>query len=386
MKKKYLLTPGPTPLPPEVRKAASQAIIHHRTPEFQKIFAEVNEGLKYLFQTKNDIFTFSASGTGAMEAVAANLLSRGDKAIAVCAGKFGERWMEICQAYNAEVVTLDVEWGKPVEPAEIKRLLSQYKEVKAVFTTLCETSTGVVHDIKAIGQIVKESGAVLVVDAISGLGAEDLQSDAWSVDCVVAGSQKAMMLPPGLSFCSVSPKAQKAIENSKLPKYYFDFQKAKTSLDKGDTPFTPAVSLIAALKEVLALIKQEGLENIFRRHKTMACATRDALVALDFKIFSNTFCNVVTAAYVPEGVDSTQLVKLMRDKYSVSIANGQAQLKGKIIRIAHLGYIQPSDIITGISTLEKALAELGYKIEAGKGVKAAKEIFLESTLKSKIKM
>lgn len=374
MKKKYLLTPGPTPLPPQVRQAGAREIIHHRTPEFQKIFAEVNKGLKYLFQTKGDIFTFAASGTGAMEAAAVNFLSPGDKAIAVCAGKFGERWAQICQVYNVEAIIIDVEWGKPVDPAEIKRLLSEHKDIKVVFTTLCETSTGVVHDIQAIGQIVKDSQALLVVDAISGLGAEDLQTDNWNVDCVIAGSQKAMMLPPGLSFCSISSGAWKLAQESKLPKYYFDFKEAKKSLDKNDTPFTPAVSLIVALKEALALIEKEGLENIFTRHKRLAQATRQALTVLGFKIFSSTFCNVVTSAYVPQGIDSTQLVKLMRDKYAVSIANGQGKLKGKIIRVAHLGYIQSGDIITGISSLEKALSELGYKVESGKGVRAAEEI------------
>lgn len=373
--KKYLLTPGPTPLPDEVRKALALPIIHHRTPEFQKIFIQVNEGLKYLFQTQNDIFTFAGSGTAAMEAAVVNLLSAGDTAITVCGGKFGERWREICQAYNVKVISIDVEWGKAVEPAEIKRLLSTHKETKAVFTTLCETSTGVTNDIKTIAEIVKDSPAVLVVDAVSGLGAEDLQTDKWGVDCVVAGSQKAMMLPPGLSFCSVSPKARKAIENSKLPKYYFDLRKAKKALDKSDTTFTPPVSLIVALAEALHLIQKEGLENVFKRHKIMAEGARGALLALGFKLFSQTFCNVVTAAYTPEGIDSTQLVKLLRDKYGVSIANGQEQFKGKLIRLAHLGYIQPSDIITGISAIERALSELGHKVESKKGVHAAERIF-----------
>ncbi len=378
MKKHYLLTPGPTPLPTEVLMAQARPIIHHRTAEFQKIFTEVNQGLQYLFQSRNDIFTFSSSGTGAMEAAVANLLSPGEKAIVVCAGKFGERWAEICQAYDVQAISLDVEWGKAVQPSEIKRLLTQHQDAKAVFATLCETSTGVVHDIQAIAEVVKPTSAVLVVDAVSGLGAEDLQSDNWSVDCVVAGSQKGLMLPPGLGFCSVSAKAWKVIKHAKLPRYYFDFQKAKKSLDKSDTPFTPAVSLIIALRESLHLIKTEGLEAIFARHKMLATATRDALVALGLKIFSSTFCNVVTAAYLPQGVDSTQVVKLMRTKLGVSIANGQGQLKGKIIRIAHLGYMQPFDVITGISALELALTELGCKVQLGKGVAAAEKVFLSA--------
>jgi aspartate aminotransferase-like enzyme len=371
--KKYLLTPGPTPLPPEVRMASAQEIIHHRTAEFQKIFTETNQGLKYLFQTQNDIFTFASSGTGAMEAAVVNLLSPGDKAITVCGGKFGQRWPEICQAYNVEVIRIDVKWGEAVDPAEIKRLLAKHKQVKAVFTTLCETSTGVVSDIKTIGRIVKESSALLVVDAVSGLGAEDLQTDKWNVDCVVCGSQKGMMLPPGLGFCSVSEKAYKMVKDSSLPRYFFDFRKAKKALDKNDTAFTPAVSLIVALREALRLIKEEGLENIFKRHRLLASATRNALGALGFKLFSSTFCNVVTSASVPKGIDSTELVKLMRTKLGVSIANGQEQLKGKIIRIAHLGYMQPFDVIMGISALELALAELGHKVELGKGVGAAEK-------------
>jgi aspartate aminotransferase-like enzyme len=374
MKKRYLLTPGPTPLPSVVREAASREIIHHRTKEFQEIFAEVNLGLKYLFQTRNDIFTFAASGTGAMEAAVVNLLSAGDRAIAVCGGKFGQRWREIAKAYGVEVLSLDIEWGKPVEPGEIKRLLSEHQDVQAVFTTLCETSTAVVSDIKAIGRIVKESNAVLVVDAISGLGAEDLQTDNWHVDCAIAGSQKGMMLPPGLGFASVSAKAYEKVKSSQIAKYYFDFNQAKKSLDKNDTPFTPAVSLVVALKEALDLIKREGLENVFKRHRRLARATRGALLALGFKLFSATFCNVVTAAYVPEGIDSTQLVKLMREKFAVSIANGQGRLKGKVVRLAHLGYIQAEDIITGIASLEKALSQLGHKVGSGKGVQAAKQI------------
>lgn len=372
--KKYLLTPGPTPLPYEVRAAAAQPIIHHRTPEFQKIFGEVNEGLKYLFQTKNDIFIFAGSGTAAMEAAVVNLLSPQDKAIAVCGGKFGERWVELCKAYNIDVITIDVDWSKPVDPGEIKRLLAENNDVKAVFTTLCETSTAVVSDIQTIGRIVKESKAVLVVDAVSGLGAEDLQTDNWGVDCVVSASQKAMMLPPGLAFCSVSAKALTAVENSKLPKYYLDFRKAKKALEKTDTPFTPPVSLIVALREALRMIKDDGLEKVFAHHRTLACATRDALCALGLKLFSGTFCNVLTAAYVPEGINATQVVKLMRNKFGVSIADGQGSLKGKVIRVAHLGFIQPFDIIVGISALELALFELGAKIELGKGVQAAEKV------------
>ncbi len=377
MKKKYLLTPGPTPLPPEVLQAASQPIIHHRTSEFQAIFTEVNEGLKYLFQTSNDIITFASSGTGAMEAAVVNLLSAGDKAITIAGGKFGERWTELCQAYGVEPIVLDVKWGQPVSADEIKKLLQKHKDVKAVFATLTETSTGVTNDIRALGEVVSKTDAVLVVDAISGLGAEDLQSDNWKVDCVVVGSQKGMMLPPGLAFCSISKKAWELIEKSKLPKYYFSFKKAKKALDKNDTAYTPAVTLVVALREALRLIKQEGLENIFKRHKLLARAMREAMLGLGMKLFAAGECNVLTAAYVPEGLDSSKVVKLLRDKYGISIANGQGELKGKIVRVAHLGFMNSFDIITGICALELALAELGCKVELGKGVQAAEKVLVK---------
>lgn len=378
MQKKYLLAPGPTPVPPEVLAAMAQPIIHHRTPEYREIFAEVNEGLKYVFQTKNDVLTFAASGTGAMEAAVANLLSPGDKALVVEGGKFGERFREIGEAYGVEVVPIKVEWGKAVELVLMRQKLKEEREIKAVFTTLCETSTGVVNDIKAMGEIVSGEEAVLVVDAISGLGAMELQSDDWNVDVVVAGSQKGLMIPPGLAFASVSEKAWKLAKESKLPKYYFSFLKAKESLDKTDHPFTPAISLVIALREALRKIREEGLENVLYRHARLARATRAAVTALGLKLFATEApSNAVTAVKVPEGIDGVALVKNMREKYGVTIAGGQSQLKGKIFRIAHLGYADTFDLSVAISALEMALSELGYKVELGAGVKAAEEVLLK---------
>lgn len=378
MQKKYLLAPGPTPVPPEVLAAMAQPIIHHRTPEYREIFAEVNEGLKYVFQTKNDVLTFAASGTGAMEAAVANLLSPGDKALVVEGGKFGERFREIGEAYGVEVVPIKVEWGKAVELVLMRQKLKEEREIKAVFTTLCETSTGVVNDIKAMGEIVSGEEAVLVVDAISGLGAMELQSDDWNVDVVVAGSQKGLMIPPGLAFASVSEKAWKLAKESKLPKYYFSFLKAKESLDKTDHPFTPAISLVIALREALRKIREEGLENVLYRHARLARATRAAVTALGLKLFATEApSNAVTAVKVPEGIDGVALVKNMREKYGVTIAGGQSQLKGKIFRIAHLGYTDTFDLSVAISALEMALSELGYKVELGAGVKAAEEVLLK---------
>ena len=378
MRKNYLLTPGPTPLPPQVAEAMSRPIIHHRTPQFQAVLKEATEGLKYVFQTKGDVFILASSGTGAMEAAVVNLLSPGDTAITIQGGKFGERWTEICKNYGITPEVIDVEWGKAVDPAEIEKRLKINPKIKAVFTTLCETSTGVVNDIAAIGRVIRDTNAVLAVDAISGLGAIDLQTDASSCDVVVSGSQKGLMLPPGLSFISVSPKAWKLIESSKSPKYYFDLKAAKKAWEATDTPFTPAITLIIALCEALKMIKQDTLENVFRRHRKMADATRAAVKALGLGLFApSASSDVVTAVKVPEGIDGEKLVKTMRDTYGITIAGGQSELKGKVFRIAHMGFIEEFDIIAGISCLEKVLAQMGYKFELGKGVAAAEEIFLK---------
>ncbi|MBL7081021.1 MAG: alanine--glyoxylate aminotransferase family protein [Candidatus Omnitrophica bacterium] len=378
MKKSYLLTPGPTPLPPQVMAAAARPIIHHRTPQFQAVLKEVEEDLRYIFQTKNDVFIFASSGTGAMEAAVCNLLSSGDTVVTIEGGKFGQRWTEICRSFGVNCEVIKVEWGKAVEPKEIKSRIDRESRIKAVFTTLCETSTGVVNDIETIGKIVRESGAVLVVDAISGLGAVDLQTDRWGVDVVVAGSQKGLMVAPGLAFLSVSAKAWKLIEQAKSPKYYFDLKQAKKALDKTDTPFTSAISLIVALNEALKMLKEEGLENIFQRHKRMAQASRAAARALGLELFASTApSDAVTAICVPVGIDGQKLVKTMRDAYGVVIAGGQAQLKGKIIRIAHMGYIDEFDLIVCIACLEKVLNQMGYKFELGVGLKASQEVFLK---------
>lgn len=377
MRKNYLLTPGPTPLPPQICEAMARPIIHHRTPQFQAILKEATEGLKYVFQTKNDVFILASSGTGAMEAAVINLLSPGEAALTIQGGKFGERWTEICRSYGINAEVIDVEWGKAVAPDEIAKRLKANPKIKAVFATLCETSTGVVNDIEAVGNVIKNTQAVLVVDAISGLGAIDLNTDAWFCDVVVSGSQKGLMLPPGLGFISVSPKAAKLMETSQCPRYYFDLKLAKKALDQTDTPFTPAITLIIALNEALRMMKQDGLENIFLRHKKMAQATRLAVKAMGLELFAPTASSdVVTAVKVPGGIDGEKLVKTMRDTHGVTIAGGQSELKGKVFRIAHMGYIEEFDIIAGISCLEKVLCQMGYKFQLGAGVRAAEEVFL----------
>ncbi len=378
MKKNYLLTPGPTPLPPEVCEALSRPIIHHRTPQFQTVLKEVQENLKAVFQTKNDVFILTSSGTGAMEAAVVNLLSWGDKALVIQGGKFGERWTELCQAYGVKPIVIDVEWGKALDPQILKDYLAKEPAIKAVFATLCETSTGVAFDIKGLAQVTKETDAVLVVDAISGLGAIDLQMDAWGVDVVVSGSQKGFMLPPGLAFISVSKKAWKLVEESKCPKYYFDLKSAKKACDKTDTPFTPAIGIIIALNEALKMMKAEGFENIFARHRKLADATRAAMPALGLSLFStDAASDAVTAVKVPAGIDGEKLVKTMRDEYGVTMAGGQGEMKGKLFRIAHMGYISEFDIILGIACLEKVLKKMGYAFELGAGVKAAQEVLLK---------
>ncbi|MBU0503390.1 MAG: alanine--glyoxylate aminotransferase family protein [Candidatus Omnitrophota bacterium] len=378
MKKNYLLTPGPTPLPAEVCEALARPIIHHRTPQFQAILKEAHEGLKYVYQTTSNVFILASSGTGAMETAVINFLSPGDTVITVEGGKFGERWTEICLAYGINCEVLKVEWGKAVDPKDIEKQLKSNPKIKAVFTTLCETSTGVVVDMQAIGAAVKDTSAILVVDAISGLGAIDLKTDAWNCDVVVSGSQKGLMLPPGLGFISVSPKAWKLSETSKCPKYYFSLKAAQKAYESTDTPWTPAIGLIIALNDAIKLMKQDGLENIFKRHNKMADATRAAMKALGLELFSPTAASdVVTAAKVPAGLDGEKLVKTMRDIHGVTIAGGQSEMKGKLIRIAHMGYIGEFDIILGISCLEKVLAQMGYKFQMGAGVKAAEEVFLK---------
>jgi aspartate aminotransferase-like enzyme len=378
MNKTYLLTPGPTPLPEQVRHALSEQIIHHRTPQFQAILKECSQGLKEVFKTANDVLILASSGTGAMEAAVVNILSKEDTSLCVQAGKFGERWTEICQAYGVKTDVIDVKWGCAVKPADIEARLKTNSAIKAVFVTLCETSTAAAIDLKAIGAIIKNYPAVLVVDAISALGSVNLETDAWNVDMVVVGSQKGLMLPPGLGFISMSPKALKAMETAKLPRYYFDLRQAKKALEKTDTPFTPAVSLVIALKEALKIIKTEGIDNRLQKFSIYAKATREAAKAIGLTVFAQDISDAVTAINVPANIDGEKLVKTMRDTYGVGIAGGQAELKSKVIRIAHMGYITAEDTIAAISCLETVLAQMGYQFEKGKAVKAAKAV-LEST-------
>lgn len=376
MKKHYLLTPGPTPIPPEVALQEALPILHHRTSEFAAIFSEVAEGLKYVFQTKNDVLIIASSGTGAMESAIVNLLKPGDKALVASCGNFGERWTKILEAYGIKPVVISAEWGKTVSPSDIEKALKDNTDIKVVYTTFTETSTGVVNDIAAIGKIVSATPAVLVIDAISGLVGQELKTDEWNVDVVVSGSQKGFMLAPGLAFVSVSAKAWKLVEEAKLPRFYWDWRKMKKSLADKETPFTPAVTLIVSLAQALKMIKAEGIENVWKECRLLARAARAGMKGLGLELYGDNPCEVVTSAKVPAGVEGGKIVKMLREDYGVSIAGGQGALKGKIIRFAHMGYIGKADLLVGFACLEMVLTRLGYKLEKGKSVAAAEEALL----------
>jgi len=376
MIKKQLFSPGPTPVPERILLAMAGPVMHHRDPAYEELFQEVREGLKYVFQTKQEVLVLASSGTGAMEAAVCNTLSRGDDVLVVRGGKFGERWGEICEAYGVNVTPLDVTWGEAVDPAAITKALDAKPSIKAVLVQASETSTGVMHPIKAIADIVKKrDGTILVVDAISGLGVFELPMDQWGLDVVISGSQKAFMLPPGLAFVALSAKAWGFAEGSNLPKFYFNLKAELAVAQKSQTQFTPAISLVVGLREALKMFKEEGLENVFTRHAKLARATREAVKALGLELLAPTApSDALTAIKAPEGVDGKKLKKNFEDMYGLIIAGGQSQLKGKIIRIAHIGYFQPLDIIQAVSTLELVLKSMGYPVELGKGVKAAEEI------------
>jgi aspartate aminotransferase-like enzyme len=373
--KTYLMTPGPTPVAPETQLAMAQPIIHHRAPQFMEILGEVREGLKYLFQTQQEVLIFAATGTGAMEGAVANTLSAGDTAIVVDGGKFGERWTELCTVYGVKVDRIQVEWGRAVDPKEVARRLEANGAIKAVFVQANETSTGVQHPVKELAAVTKNrAGTILVVDAISALGGYELPMDAWGLDVVLAGSQKAMMLPPGLAFAALSPKAWEFVKTSNLPKYYFDFAKQRKNQEKNQTAYTSAVSLTIGLKEVLGRIRKDGLEKIFAHNRRLSAATKAAVQAMGLKLFARDYpSDVLTAVLAPAGVDGQKVVSRLRAR-GIWIAGGQAEAKGKIFRIAHMGYIDDLDLLGTIGGLEAVLNELGYPVEYGVGLKAAQEI------------
>ncbi len=377
LQKKYLLAPGPVPVPPKALLAMAQPIIHHRLPEFSAVLEKIREDLKYLFQTKNDVLFFASSGTGAMESCVVNLFSPGEEVIVVRGGKFGERWGELAETYGLKPIYIDVEWGEPVRVEEVKEALKEHPQARGLFIQAHETSTGVKHPVAEIAALTRETDTLLIVDAISALGVYPLPMDELGLDAVVAGSQKSLALPPGLSFVALSERAWKRVEEAKLPRYYFDFRKEKKALGRQTTAFTPAVSLLFGLSTILSRIREVGLDNLFAHYARLSGACRAGVKALGLELFSKAPCEALTIVKVPEGVDGLALMKLMREKYQVTMAGGQAKLKGKVVRIAHLGYQSPLDVILALSTLEMALSELGYKVTPGAGVAAAQKYFLE---------
>jgi len=363
-------------VPEKVMLKMAEPIFHHRTPQYEELFAGINVKLKKLFMTEGDVFTLASSGTGAMETAVVNILAKGDRAVAVRGGKFGERWYEICRAYGVETVALDVEWGCAVKPEQIKKSLDDNPGVKAVFTTHSETSTGVLTDLRAIGEVMKNYDAALVTDAVSGLGAHELRPDEWGIDMVVAGSQKTIMLPPGLGFISVSKNSWNRIERSDLPKYYWDLKKYKKSLEKNQNPFTPPVTLLVGLNESLSMILAEGLENIWARHTRVAKAMKAGVKALGLELFPRDPSNVLTTILVPAGIDGSALVRALK-KNGIFPAGGQEALKGKIIRIGHIGYLDEYDILSALSGLEFSLKSVGYPFTPGESLKAAQKVLCE---------
>ncbi len=378
MLKRYLLAPGPTPVPPEVLLAMAKPIIHHRAPEFAQLFGAVREDLKWLFQTRNDVLILAASGTGGMEGSVANFLSPGERALVVNGGKFGERWGKICKTFGVQVTEVKVEWGQSVDPQAVADALKKDPSIKAVYVQASETSTGVAHDVNRLAEVTKSrEGTILVVDAITALGVFDIKSDAWGLDVVVTGSQKALMLPPGLAFVSVSEKAWQLAEKAKNGAFYFNFKKERESQIKNQTAYTPAVSMILGLQEVLRMLKAEGLDALFARQARLAHAMREGVRAAGLSLFAKQSpSDALTAIAAPEGVDGQAIYKNLRVHYGITAAGGQDHLKGKIFRVSHMGYMDTFDVIIALAAIEMVVKGLGYPMKLGSGVAKAQELLM----------
>ncbi|MCT7948370.1 alanine--glyoxylate aminotransferase family protein [Ancylothrix sp. C2] len=380
--KLMLMIPGPTPVPEQALLALSKHPIGHRSGDFSKIMAEVTQNLKWLHQTQNDVLCLTVSGTGAMEAGIINFLSPGDRVLVGTNGKFGERWAEVCTAYNLNVETVTTEWGKALDPEKIREKLEadKNKEIKAVIVTHSETSTGVINDLETINRYVKEHGeALIIVDAVTSLGAVNVPIDTWGLDVVCSGSQKGYMIPPGLGFVAVSAKAWEAYKTAKLPRYYLDLGKYRKDAAKNTTPFTPPVNLFFALQATLQMMQKEGLENIFARHQRLMNATREAVKALNLPLYGpDESASPAITAVAPVGVDAEQVRATMKKQFDIVLAGGQDHLKGKVFRIGHLGFVSERDILTAIGALEATLVELGGNgFTSGAGVAAAAKVFAE---------
>ncbi len=381
--KQYLMTAGPTPLPPRVSQVMAEPITYHRAPAFVELYESALERLPRVFRTSNDVLSFAASGSGAMESAVANLVVPGEPAVVASAGKFGQRWAEICEAYGAETTHLEFEWGEKVDPERVDAALGSLpRPARALFSTQSETSTGIVNDVRALADVARERDTILAIDAISGLGAVDLLQDEWGVDVVVSGSQKSLMCPPGLAFASVSERALAAAAQNPGRRFYFDWAKAAKGQREQppNSPFTPAVTLWRALDVALEMIFEEGLDEVFKRHAILARAARAGIEAIGLERFGpdDPDANVVTVARLPESIDGAAAPKLMRDRFGITVAGGQGHLKGQIVRIAHCGYYGAFDIVVALSGLEMALRELGHDSEPGAAGGAAQRVFAEA--------
>ncbi len=374
MSKIRLFTPGPTSVPEEILLEMAQPIFHHRTSQYRDLLKQVTEGLQYVFRTSNDVLTFTGSGTSAMEAGIICCLAPAGKALVVRSGKFGERWAEICQAYGLDHINIDVEWGRAVDAALIAKALAEDPPIKAVIVTHSETSTGARNDVEAIGKIVAPTAALFMVDCITSAGAIPLEVDKWAIDIAATGSQKALMLPPGLAFLAVSDKAWKIAESFQPPAYYLDIRRYRKSLKKWDNPYTPAITLVRGMAKALEMIKEQGLDNIWARTAKIAQATRQAALAMGLKPFATDPVDSLTSLCYPQGVDDKEFRSLLREKFGVWIAGGQADLSGKIFRISHMGSVDALDAVSVIAAVEQALNACGHKVTPGTGPGKALEI------------
>jgi serine---pyruvate transaminase len=370
-----LLTPGPTPVPEETLLEMAKPVHYHRTPEAKQMLAEVLDGVKYVFQTQYDVIPLTCSGTGAMEAALVNTVPGGGKAISLFAGRFGERWHNLWKTYGIESIAVTAPHGQAVHPDQLAKALQQHPDAAAVSVVHSETSTGVKHDIAAMGAMVGKTKAVLIVDGISATGAVECRTDAWGIDMLVTGSQKALMLPPGLAFVSVSPKAWQKIDAHKAPAFYFDLKKYRSKLKESDTPFTPAHTLVRALRLSLQKLRAEGIENVWKRHARVAAAARAGFKAIGMEPFAHPPAEGVTAAEVPAGIDGKALLSKLLKQYGFKVAGGQDHLEGKIVRLGHMGYIDFFDVLGALAGFELVLAEMGHKVEPGAAVAAAQRAY-----------
>ena len=378
MIKQYLLSPGPTPIPNEVALAMSETMIHHRTPQFNKVFEEARQGLKTLFGTNGDVLILASSGTGAMEAAIANLFSPGDKVLVINGGKFGERWLNIANAFGLDPIEVKVEWGQAVKVDVVEKQLKLYPDIQSVMIQASETSTTVLHPVKDIANLTK-NGPLFLVDGVTAVGVLPVPLDEWGIDALVTGSQKALMLPPGLGFIALSERAWQKTKKAKLPRFYFDLNLERKNQAKGSGAFTPAVSLIFGLRASLNMMAREGFDRVYARHARMARATRAAATAMGLKLLApDSPSPAATGIFLPKGLDADKVLDYLRDQMGVILAEGQDQLKGKAIRIAHVGYMGAFDVITAIAALEMALRKFGAEIPFGRGVAAAQEVLMEA--------